>query len=82
MYRRILVPIDGSVTSSIGLEEAARLANHCGASLRLIHAVDRTGFTTGYEALGPQTGQEIASIEARPGSCSMTPRIVPRPRVT
>jgi nucleotide-binding universal stress UspA family protein len=64
MYKRILVPIDGSVTSNMGLDEAAKLAKLCGASLRLIHIVDPTAFTTGYEALGPQTGQEIAAIVA------------------
>ena len=64
MYKRILVPIDGSVTSNAGLDEAARLSKLCGASLRLIHIVDPTAFTTGHEALGPKTGQEIAAIVA------------------
>ncbi len=40
MYRRILVPIDGSDTSNRGLEEAVRLAKEQGAALRLLHVID------------------------------------------
>lgn len=64
MYEHILVAIDGSPTAERGLDEAVKLAKLCGGSLRLIHVVDPIPFTTGYEALGSQTGQEIASIEA------------------
>jgi nucleotide-binding universal stress UspA family protein len=40
MYKKILVPVDGSATSRRGLEEAIRLAQSGGASLRLVHVVD------------------------------------------
>ena len=40
MYERILVPIDGSPTSELGLKEAMRLATLTHASLRLILVVD------------------------------------------
>jgi nucleotide-binding universal stress UspA family protein len=40
MYKNILVPIDGSDTSTRGLTEAIRLAKHHEARLRLIHVVD------------------------------------------
>jgi len=40
MYRRILVPIDGSPTARAGLDEAIRLARQTGASLRVFHAID------------------------------------------
>ena len=49
MYDRILVPVDGSSTSSRGLDEAIELAKLTGASLRLVHVVDPLGFTTGFE---------------------------------
>jgi len=39
-YKRILVPVDGSRTSSRGLKEALRLAKAFGAKLRVIHVVD------------------------------------------
>jgi nucleotide-binding universal stress UspA family protein len=40
MYKRILVPIDGSPTSTLGLNEAIKLAKDQGAKLRLFHLVD------------------------------------------
>lgn len=40
MYRKILVPIDGSRTSTRGLEEAIRLAKGRNATLVILHAVD------------------------------------------
>jgi nucleotide-binding universal stress UspA family protein len=40
MYRKILVPLDGSRTSKQGLNEAIKLARHEKAQLRLIHVVD------------------------------------------
>ncbi len=39
MYQRILVPVDGSETSLLGLKEAIRLAQDQKASLRLLHVV-------------------------------------------
>ena len=47
MYQRIFVPIDGSATSTQGLDEAIKLAKLTGASLRLIHVVDALTITTG-----------------------------------
>ena len=40
VYRRILVPVDGSSTSIAGLNEALRLARNQKARIRLIHIVD------------------------------------------
>jgi nucleotide-binding universal stress UspA family protein len=40
MYEKILVPVDGSPTSHLGLQEAIKLAKLCGARLLLIHVVD------------------------------------------
>ena len=40
VYKRILVPVDGSPTSVAGLNEALRLARNQKARLRLIHIVD------------------------------------------
>lgn len=40
MYKRILVPVDGSPTSVKGLREAMRLAKDQNAALRLVHVVD------------------------------------------
>ena len=40
MYVKILVPIDGSETSAMGLNEAVRLAKNQGARIRLVHVVN------------------------------------------
>lgn len=40
MFRRILVPIDGSPPSKRGLEEAIALAKNQGAGLCLLHVID------------------------------------------
>jgi K+-sensing histidine kinase KdpD len=40
MYKRILVAIDGSVTSDLALREAIGLAKDQDAMLRLVHVVD------------------------------------------
>ena len=49
MYRRILVPFDGSPTSNCGLDEAIALAKLTGARLRLVYLVDDLVFATGFE---------------------------------
>ena len=42
MYRKILVPLDGSPTSLLGLKEAIRLASDERARVRLLHVLDET----------------------------------------
>jgi nucleotide-binding universal stress UspA family protein len=45
MYKRILVPVDGSPTSIRGLDEAIELAKLTGGSLRLVHVLDQMVFS-------------------------------------
>jgi nucleotide-binding universal stress UspA family protein len=59
MYQKILVPVDGSPTSSRGLQEAIKLARLTGARLRLMHVVDEISFATGMEAATMATGEMI-----------------------
>jgi nucleotide-binding universal stress UspA family protein len=40
MYNKILVPVDGSPASDLGLAEALKVAKLTDAKLRLLHAVD------------------------------------------
>lgn len=49
MYQRILVPFDGSETSTAGLDEAIRLAKLARARIRLVHVVDGLTFVGGME---------------------------------
>src|SRR5215831_15758300 len=56
MYDKILVPVDGSATSSRGLDEAARLAQALHSKVKLIHIVnelilDGGQATWGYDKL-------------------------------
>jgi nucleotide-binding universal stress UspA family protein len=48
MYKKILVPVDGSTASQRGLAEAIKLAKALNASLRLIHVVDEFVMTVAY----------------------------------
>lgn len=45
MYKRILVPVDGSTTSMNGLLKAMRLARASDARLRVLHVVDGIAFS-------------------------------------
>lgn len=40
MYKRILVPVDGSDTAAAGLREAIKLARQLGSQVRIVHVVD------------------------------------------
>jgi nucleotide-binding universal stress UspA family protein len=51
MYKRILVPVDGSSTSLRGLDEAIRLAKTSQASLHLVHVVNEFIIDAGYAGL-------------------------------
>lgn len=50
MYRRILVPIDGSEASALGLAEAIKLAKGQGGAIRLVSIVSEVVMVSGVEA--------------------------------
>jgi nucleotide-binding universal stress UspA family protein len=50
MYKRILVPVDGSHTSNKALTAALQLARDVDGQVRLIHVVDELVYLRGYEA--------------------------------
>ncbi len=52
MYKRILVPIDGSATSMSGLKEAIGLAKSQGSTIGLFHIVNEFVFTEDYVNTG------------------------------
>ena len=41
MYKRILVPVDGSSPANCGVDEAGRLAKITGGQLRILHVIDQ-----------------------------------------
>jgi len=57
MYQRILVPLDGSDTSDLGLTEAIRLAQLTHARLRLIHVIDELSFAFTADAYSYRAGE-------------------------
>jgi len=56
MYKRILVPIDGSRASTQGLREALRFARDQNAKVRIVHIVDEAALAQYPEAIDA-TGQ-------------------------
>ena len=75
MYKKILVPVDGSDTSNLALKEAIKLAKEQQAALRVIHVVDETTVYMVAETPYPiadylkmmrETGQKVLS------TCAMT----------
>jgi len=65
MYRRLLVPLDGSATSTRGLREAAGLAKAQGARLRLLNVLDERFFVSTAEGYPMSNIDElIASLRA------------------
>jgi len=62
MYKRILVPVDGSATSAKGLEEALRLAKLTGASLELVNVVDELSLAYGVEAYATYSQDVLAAL--------------------
>jgi len=49
MYKRILVPVDGSETSNRAVVAALQMARENGGRLRLVHALDELAYLSGYE---------------------------------
>lgn len=49
MYKRILVPVDGSETSNRAIVAALQMARENGGRVRLLHALDELAYLTGYE---------------------------------
>lgn len=63
MYKRILVPIDGSDTATAGLREAISLAKNQSAELRIIHVVDELVLITP-NAYGVTLNNAVAELRA------------------
>ena len=81
MYRRVLVPVDGSMASNAGRAQAIALAQTEGARLRFlnvvdeslglgspdIEAVDMSDLLRSMRELGEKSVQEAASLAAKKG---------------
>lgn len=49
VFKKILVPVDGSATSNKAVDFALRIAKDDQASIRLLHCIDETSFLDAYE---------------------------------
>lgn len=49
MYKRILIPVDGSETSNRAVTAALQMARENGGRVRLVHGLDELAYLTGYE---------------------------------
>ncbi|MHB1301278.1 MAG: universal stress protein [Burkholderiales bacterium] len=63
MYKRILVPVDGSKTSNAALDQAMGLARDQKAELRVVYVIDEAAIIAGSE-YGDMLGVEKTQIEA------------------
>ena len=61
MYKRILVPVDGSAVSIMGLQQAVRFAKDQRAHLRIIHVIDEAVLAE-YPDLVDTTGQLLETF--------------------
>lgn len=63
MYKRILVPVDGSETSNKALVAALQMARESGGRVRLIHTLDELAYLSGFEVSGDliQLARDYAS---------------------
>ncbi|MBY4594718.1 universal stress protein [Ottowia caeni] len=49
MYKKILVPLDGSDTSNLALDHAIALARLSGGSVVLFHVIEELAYSNGFE---------------------------------
>lgn len=59
MFKRILVPVDGSSPSNLGLREAIKMAKDQKATLCLLHVVDQRIATQGLDGMTYVTAEYI-----------------------
>lgn len=64
MYQRILVPVDGSPTSDLGLAEAIKLAKLTGGRLCLLHVIDELSLARSTSAYGGYSTDWLAEMRA------------------
>ena len=62
MYQRILIPVDGSPTSSKALAAGLQLARESHARVRLVHVVDELAYLTGFDQYGGYSAELIRAM--------------------
>lgn len=62
MYKRILVALDGSETSTRALTAALNLARQGGGRVRLVHVVEELAYLGGFDPYGASSGDLVKVI--------------------
>ena len=62
MYKRILVPVDGSDTAIKALVAASQMARDGGGRLRLVHVLEELTYVSGYDMYGGYSGELIKAM--------------------
>lgn len=62
MYKRILVPLDGSETANKALLTALQLARDSGGRVRLVHVIEELAYVSGYEQFGAYSGELFTAM--------------------
>ncbi len=63
LYRRILVPVDGSDTAYQGLAEAIRIARLTGGRLRIVHVVDALALSMALGTGALYTDEAVSALD-------------------
>jgi nucleotide-binding universal stress UspA family protein len=71
MYKRIIVPVDGSTTSNRALTAALQLARETGGQVRLLFVVEEMAYLGGYDQFGGYSG-DVARIVRESGQKVLT----------
>jgi len=64
MFKRILVPVDGSPTSGLGLDKAIKLAKDQRATLYLLHVIDERSITQNLDGGAAEIDRLFDSLHA------------------
>ncbi len=65
MYQTILVPVDGSATSTRGLDEAIRIGALAGSRICLVHMLDQALYASGFESYALYTQDLLPHLRRR-----------------
>jgi nucleotide-binding universal stress UspA family protein len=71
MYKRILVPVDGSQTSNRALVAALQMARDGGGSIRLIHVIEELAQVIAYDPYGASSG-DLSKVMRENGQQTLT----------
>jgi len=71
MFKRILIPVDGSQTSTAALVAALQMARETSASVRLVHAVNEMAYLGGIDPYGTYSA-DLAGMMREGGAKVLT----------